>query len=462
MTPKTAKNRHNAALAQEEGVRKGVIWVAVGVAAICVAGLLWRSHSKSGGQPEPVTQAETAPAPDNAPKSQPQPVAQAARSNQAPPVGAGAEAAPAKSATAVPPPTRPAPASVAMPVTLDPTVGALVTGLKQLSGTNAVLTAETVGAWRTNFTALVQAGSSAIPALRAFLDQKVDYPFNREVWQQTGYSSARLAALDALRQIGGPDAIGAMESMLATTQTPKEIAVLARDLEEASPGQYRQQALEAARAGLAAALASKDPTVDVAPLFEVFQHYGDASSISELERAMGQWKYYATIALANLPDNAGVPAILRLADPASGSGDRVVPLQMVAQLAASNPDARQFLAAQVANKSIPPNLWPYLTGPLSGDQYYPVDSAITPYPQLQSWSDLKTTHLSYGNQNLYTLPGEQNLTAEGINQRLALVDELLRSAPDPAAQQALQRARDTLARRSTRAVAQTPGSGTGQ
>lgn len=297
---------------------------------------------------------------------------------------------------------------------------------------------------------LVQNGSAAIPALRAFLDQKVDYPFSQEVSQSLGYSSARLAAIDALRQIGGAEATAVMEGLLGTTQSPREIAVLARDLEEASPGQYREQALAAARAGLEVAAAARDPQTDVAPLFEVFQHYGDASAIPDLEKAMGSWQYYATIALANLPDNEGVPALLRLADPASGSGSRVVALEMVAQLAVSNPEARQFLAAQVANRSIPSNLWPYLTGPLAGDQFYPVDSAITSYPELQSISDLKTTHLANGNQSFYTLPGNQSLTTEGIQQRVALIDELLQSASDPTAIQVLQRARDTLAQRFAR------------
>ena len=178
---------------------------------------------------------------------------------------------------------------------------------------------------------------------------------------------------------------------------------------------------------------------------------------------MGRWKYYATIALANLPEGAGIPSILRLADPSSGSGSRVVALEMVAQLANDHTEVRQFLLDQVANKTIPPNLWPYLAGPLAGDQYFPVDSAITSYPTLQTWSDLKTTHISYGNQNLYNLPGDQNLTAEGIGQRLALVDELIKATADPNAIQTLQRARNALTARYDRTTAQPqPGAGPGR
>ncbi len=442
-------------------MRPGIKWAVAGVAVLCLAGLFWHLRGRSGSSSGPGEPAVTAG------RTVARPGPQAARSSvSADPAGAPrpvpvqpdtATVASAAGQAAAPAPT---PAIPQVPV--DPTIGALVAGLNRLSGTNTPLTAESAAAWRANFMNLVQAGPAAIPALRAFLDQKVDYPFGTAVWQTLGYGSARLAALDALRQIGGPDAVSTMEGLLGTTKTPKEIATLARNLEEAGPGQYRQQALEAARSGLAAALTSGNPQLDVAPLFEVFQYYGDASVIPELEKAMDQWKYYATIALANLPENAGVPTLLRLADASVSSGNRVVALEMVAQLAATNPDARQFLAAQIANKSIPPNLWPYLTSPLSGDQYFPVDSAITPYPQLQSWSDLKTTHLANGNQNLYNLPGNQNLTAEGIQQRLALVDELLRVATDPAAVQTLQRARDTLSQRSTRAVAQTPPAAAGQ
>jgi hypothetical protein len=438
--------------AQDKALRPGLKWVIAGLLLLCLAGLFWLFRGQPSGPASPAELAGTSADTNASARENPSPAAQK-------PAGAEPVTATAAAPTPAPAPNVPTPAPIALPATVDPAMGALVTGLSKLSGTNVALTAEAAAAWRTNFMELVRNGSAAVPAIRAFLDQKADYPFSQEVWQTIGYSSARLAAIDALRQIGGVDAVGAMQSLLGSTQTPKEIAVLARNLEEASPGQYRGEALAAARSGLATALGSKDPQLDVAPLFEVFQHYGDASLIPELEKAMDQWKYYATITLANLPDNAGLPSILRMADPASGSGSRVVALEMVAQLAANNPDARQFLATQVANKTIPPNLWPYLASPLAGDQYYPVDSAITQYPQLQSMSDLKTTHLAYGNQNLYTLPGNQNLTADGIQQRLTLIDELLKSASDQAAIQTLQQAKDTLTQRATRAAAQPVSAG---
>lgn len=426
-------------------MRASVTWGALGVLVICSAALLWhfRGQSPKAAALAPEQNAAQAGAPVAPQEPRPARSARVAVSNS----NSRAAAVPGTSVQSAIAPV--SPASIP-PIAVDPAMGALVSGLKQLSGTNVALSAEAVGAWRTNLTQLVQSGPAAVPALRAFLNEKTDASFTREVAQATGYNSARLAAIDALRQIGGPEAVGAMEGLLGTTQSPREIATLARNLEEAQPGQDREQALAAARGALQAAAQSRDPNLDVAPLFEVFQHYGDASAIPDLEGALGTWKYYATIALADLPDGAGIPAILRMADPATGSGNRIVALEMVAQLAPNNPGVRDFLLAQASANQIPPNVWPYLTSPLSGDQYFPVDSAITTYPQLQSWSDVRTTRINSGNQNLYMLPGYQSLSADELNARLALVDDLARVANDPAAVRTLQQVRETLSRRSSR------------
>ncbi len=446
----TGNSRPRFEAGTDRSLRPGVKWGAAATGLLCLAGLLWHLRQHPPGSSSAVTAAGTVR--ENTEKA----VSNRGRLAARPDSSASTSQAPGPIAPDMSPgPNSTAATAASTSGSVDPDIARLVAGLKQISGTNLALSAEMAALWRTNFTQLVQSGPAAVPALRAFLDEKVDYPFSHDGWQASGYSSARMAAIDALRQIGGAEATAAMGALLSTTQSPRETALLARNLEEGSPGQYREQALAAARAGLQAAIASPDPQRDVAPLFEVFQHYGDASVIPDLEQAIAQWKYYATMALANLPDSAGVPSLLRLAE--VGSGSRLIALEMVAQLASDNTAAREFLLTQVSANKIGPNLWPYLTGPLSGDQYYPVESAITPYPQLQSLSDLKTTHLVNGNQNFYTLPGDQSLTPGGLQQRLALVEELLRTASDPAVVQALQAARETLAQRSSRGVAQTPG-----
>jgi hypothetical protein len=358
----------------------------------------------------------------------------------------------------------PSPAQAVAPVArepapVDPAMGALAQGLWGLAGTNGLLMAEAAQSWRTNFQQLVQAGPGAVAALRAFLAQKQDSAFGAETARALGYGSARLAAFDALRQIGGPEAAAVLEQALGETASPKEIAALALELDQLAQGQYRDTALARSREVLAAVSTSQPANVDVAPLFEVLQHYGDASVVADLERASSQWKYYAVPALANLPNDAGLESLVKMADPTTGSGNQLIALEMLAQLAANNQVARGALDTLINNRQIPPNFWPYLSGPLAGEQYYPVDGVLTSYPTVQSWNDIKSTHIISGNQNFYQLPSEGSLTPDGINQRLKLINDLMAATSDPAAHQTLQQVQSTLQNRMTRlaAAAAAPG-----
>jgi hypothetical protein len=99
-----------------------------------------------------------------------------------------------------------------------------------------------------------------------------------------------------------------------------------------------------------------------------------------------------------------------------------------------------------ANK-IAPNLWPYLTPMLAGDQYHYQDTPV----QLSQPSGTRRPgeggHVLFGNQHFYTAPDLASLTPEQISQRTALIDELQAVASDPAAVKALQAARALLEKR---------------
>ena len=424
--------------------RVAVIVVVVSCLLVCLGALVWKLR------PNPAPTGEAPPpadAPSAAGEFKPKSFARLRAPGEKGGAAALAEPAalPSPPAIVAPPPQPPTVA--AEPV--DPAMSNLATGLSRLGGTNA-LTAEALQAWKTNFQQLVQSGPAAIPALRAFLAQNQDTVFAAETARALGQRSARLAAFDALRQIGGPEAIALLDQTLGETKAPREIAALAWNLDSMAEGQYREKVLSAARGALAQYPPNASQGVDVAPLFEVFQKYGDASLVPELEQATGRWKYYATSALANLPNSAGVPALVRMADPAASSGDRLAALQALTGLAAQNADARMLIISQVGGKQIPANFWPYLCSPLAGEQTYPVDGVLTQYPNIQSWSDIKSTKIVSGNQNFYTLPGEAVQTAEGISQQLTLLDQLLTIGSDPAALQALQQARDRLNQRLAR------------
>lgn len=118
---------------------------------------------------------------------------------------------------------------------------------------------------------LVKQGPAAVPAIQAFLDKNMDSNFGEEL----GYASLRLTMLDTLKQIGGPEAQGAMVHLLQTTADPNEISEVAKDLESSAPGQYRDQILQAARETLDMTLQNQlGSNVDCRPLYRVFESYG--------------------------------------------------------------------------------------------------------------------------------------------------------------------------------------------
>src|SRR5262249_37950705 len=77
--------------------------------------------------------------------------------------------------------------------------------------------AEQVAAWKQNLQQLIQQGAAGVPAIREFLEKNMDLGFGSDGSQMLGYSSARAAMFDALRQIGGPEAGGALVGALQAT-----------------------------------------------------------------------------------------------------------------------------------------------------------------------------------------------------------------------------------------------------
>src|SRR5260370_20270977 len=212
--------------------------------------------------------------------------------------------------------TSPAVTSAAAPPPLRAEASAytrqLVTALANLEAAKVPQTPEQAAEWKQNLQQLIQQGTAAIPAIQEFLDKNVNLGFGPQGSQLLGYDSARYAMFDALRQIGGPEGTGALAGVLQTTADPHEIALLAQNLEQLAPGQHTQEALEAARQALAMAGNGQLSQTDISPLFDVFAKYGGTSIAPELEQTSTTWKYYSAIALAQLPDGAGVPFPLRM------------------------------------------------------------------------------------------------------------------------------------------------------
>ena len=236
-----------------------------------------------------------------------------------------------------------------------------------------------------------------------------------------------------------------MTDVLQASADPREIALLAQDLEHLEPGQHRQEVLDAARQTLEMASAQRLEMPDAAPLFEVLQKFGGPAVVTDLERAASQWNYYGTISLAQLPDNAGVPALVELAqDPKTSSNVRDATLQMLAQVSDRSPDARATLLALGRMNQWSLFTWQTVASSLTGDQVGLLNSAFEDHQALVGISGLRTVSTS-DNQNFFAFPSI--LTPDQATQRLSFIDDLLSAIGDPAVREVLQRSRTVLMNR---------------
>jgi len=271
-----------------------------------------------------------------------------------------------------------------------------------------------------SFKQLVEEGAGAVPAIRAYLDRFQDIYFDPVgAAKQVGYSSLRMGMLDALRQIGTPEAMELSLQTLQTTADPQEIGFLAKGLEsQLPPDQFRSVVLAAASETLAQAVSDQWNGRTVTPLFEVLQKYGDEGVIGLLEKSSSKWNLYATLALAGMPDGAGIPALVRMAqDQASaavGNGDLV--LRPLAQAAMQFPEARASLLEQARLNQVPEQAWTGIAASLAGN------------------------YIQYGNQLFGSTTPPVVWSKEQIDLRLDLIDQMMAATTSPAGKQVLQNA----------------------
>jgi hypothetical protein len=271
---------------------------------------------------------------------------------------------------------------------------------------------------------LIGQGAAAVPAIQAYLARNEDLSFDGIAGGElVNFGSLRIGLIDALQRIGGQDAINASVQMLQGTADPLEIALLSRSLEQNAPAQYRQQELAAALEALKMAMAGTWRG-DVSPVFETLQALGDPSVVPLLEQAVKQWNYYAAIALAGLPDGAGIPSLIKLShDPSVaslGTGDFA--LRPLAQVAVQYPDAGRAIVDAARSNLISDSAWPTVI------------------------ASLGCTYIQYGNQIFGSTAPPINCNAEA-SQRISLIDQLMSVTTNPTARQSLQAARTALAAR---------------
>jgi len=301
-----------------------------------------------------------------------------------------------------------------------------LTRVLQMDYSQRALTSEQAGQINEWLRQLAAQGPAAVSSIREFLSTHEDINFDAlKGGEFVEFGTLRQAVLDALDQIGGEAGVQLAAETLQSTTDPLELALLTSTLERWAPGQYRETAFSVARATLALAASGQLDGRDVSPIFEMFQQFGDSSVVADLEKAVQQWNYYATLALAGLPEGAGIPALINLAqDPnigAIGPGDFA--LRPLTQVALQYPEARAALIQQAGSNQIPDTAWPNVTASLAGAHIQYVRPIFGSSVQSAQWTERE------------------------VRDRLALVDEMLRVTANPAGYQMLQKARQSLVAR---------------
>jgi hypothetical protein len=312
----------------------------------------------------------------------------------------------------------------------------LVNELAEICSSPGPITKEQAEKFKQNLDELARRGPASVPAIREMLAKNEDYDFAEDVLggDQLPYSSLRAALFGTLKQIGGPEAQAAMVATLQSSALPAELLEVAKNLDQESPGVYREQILNAARESLQLASANQLGTnIETGPAHRILQNYGEANTTADLAKN-DPANFFSALSLANLPDAQGLPSLVQMAQSSDGgSFGQIIATEMIAQLAGQNSQALDTLVQMAQGGQIRNSTWEKLAPILAGDQYQ--ISASSAAQQVSS-ADAGYTVVS------------SVTTPDQINQRVALIDKFLGLVPsDSAAAASLQHQRGILVTR---------------
>ncbi len=314
-------------------------------------------------------------------------------------------------------------------------------------------------------------GVAAVPAIRDFLRSKEDVDFDKMSGSELAeHHTLRQALFDTLKQIGGDEAIAVSLEQLGGNLDPAEIAMLARNLEEAAPGVYRDEAVRVASNALQLLADAKQ--VDVRPLFELLRDLGgvDAATVlaqfppnadavqylrnKNMTNISPTVRMYALMALANLPGGEGILSLAALAgDPYVPVAHRAPePFQILAQASVDFADAGKALVELAQAKQIPDRAWSAIADALAGKHLqFPsqlsggmlpgqteADVSGVDSPFVRGFYD-DEQHIKYEERSVAA-----DWKPKQIQQQLALIDKLLHVTSNPAGVNALRQARASL------------------
>jgi len=308
----------------------------------------------------------------------------------------------------------------------------LVAEILEISSTEGPITAEKAEKFKRNLEELIKQGAGSVPAIRELLEKKLEYDFaDVPGGEQVGYASLRASMIDALKQIGGPEAQEAMVQVLQTSALPSELLAIANNLDQDAPGLYRDQILNAARESLAIAATNQYANVELGPAFRILQNYGAANTTADAAKNEPA-NFNNAINLANMPEGQGLASLVQMAENPSSASGQTIATEMIAQMAGQNSKALDAVIQMAQNGQISNGTWEKLAPILGGDQYQIGSSA-------QSSGDPNVPQNSG-----FTIINNVT-TSDEINQRIALIDKILGIVPsDSAAANSLRNQRNIL------------------
>jgi hypothetical protein len=310
----------------------------------------------------------------------------------------------------------------------------LIAEILEISATDGPITADKAEKFKHNLEELIKQGAASVPAIRELLDKKIEYDFaDVSGGEQMGYASLRASLIDALKQIGGPEAQEAMVQVLQTSALPSELLAIANNLDQEAPGLYHDQILNAARESLAIAATNLSANIELGPAFRILQNYGNANTTADAAKNEPA-NFNNAINLANMPDGQGLGALVQMAqNSGSSASGQTIATEMIAQMAGQNSKAVDALMQMAQNGQISNGTWEKLAPILGGDQFQISD------PVAQGSADPNAPP-----DRGYTVVNGAT-TADQINQRLALIDKFLGVVPsDSAAAASLRNQRNIL------------------
>ena len=268
-----------------------------------------------------------------------------------------------------------------------------------------------------------------------------------------GHRTLRQAMIDTLARIGGAAATAASLEELQRTTDPVEVFMLARIVEQEEPGAHGDRVIQAVGTALQWAAWAPAEAPDVGPLFDLLRGYRDERSVALLERSAPRWGEYALLALAGLPDGAGVPSLTALAAGADGAlANRALPFQVLAQASTRYAAAGDALVELARAGEISDEAWGAMAEALEGRHLrfsgrmfdgtpLAEEREAAPAGRSLLWRSYYVEWLNVHYEEDLVSAG---WSAEQVARQLAVIDDLSEVASSPTAIQALQQARTAL------------------